>query len=65
MHYLVVENLGLLPAEVLVGEVAVLGCLEVDWLSQTKLLDDYAGSKVKVLADDLDELVGGAVGGAI
>jgi len=34
------EGLGLLSAEVLVGEVTVLSSLEVDWLSKVKFLDN-------------------------
>lgn len=59
------ESLGLLPAEVLVGEVTVLCGLEVDWLGQIKLLDNDTRSKVKVGVDDLDELVRGLGRGTI
>lgn len=63
---LVLESLGLLPAEVLVGaEVAVLGRLEVDGPGKVELLDDDTGAHVEVLADDLDELVRGLGGGAV
>lgn len=56
MH-LELERLWLLPAEVLVGEVTVLGGLEVDRLGQVELLDDDSWSEVEVLVDDGDELV--------
>ena len=59
------EDLGLLPAEVLVGEVAVLGGLEVDGLGQVELLDDDARSQVEVGIDDLHQLVRGLVRGAV
>lgn len=59
------ESLWLLPAEVLVGEVTVLCGLEVDWLGQVELLDDHTWSEVEVLVDDLDELIGGLVGGSV
>jgi hypothetical protein len=45
--------------------VAVLGGLEVDWLSQIELLDDDTWSQVEVLVDDFDELVRGAVRGTV
>ena len=37
--------------------MAVLGRLEVDGLSQVKLLDNDTRAQVKVVANDLDELV--------
>ena len=55
--HLELESLGLLPAEVLVCEVTVLGGLEIDWLSQVELLDNHTWSEIKVGVDDLDELV--------
>ena len=57
--------LGLLPLEILVREVAVLGRLEVDRVSKVKLPDDDTRSQVKVVLDYLDELVGRFVGRAI
>jgi hypothetical protein len=59
------EGLRLLPGEALVGEVAVLGGLEVDWLGQVELLDDHSRAEVEVGADDLLKLVGGLVGGSV
>ncbi len=59
------ELLWLLPGEVGVGEVAVLRRLEVDRLDEVELLDDDTWSHVEVVADDLDELVGALVGGAV
>jgi hypothetical protein len=59
------EGLGLLPLEVLVREVAVLGCLAVDGVGEVEFLDDDTGAEVKVLEDDLNELVGGLIGGAV
>lgn len=56
------ESLWLLPAEVLVCEVAVLCGLEEDWLGKVELLDDNSWTKVEVVVDDLDELVRGLVG---
>lgn len=59
MH-LVLQSLGLLPAEALIGtEVTVLGSLQVNRLGQVELLDNDAGSQVKVVTDDLDELLRG------
>jgi hypothetical protein len=55
------ESLGLLPGEVLVGEVAVLGCLAVDWLDEVELLDDDTWAHVEVVPDNLDELLRAAV----
>lgn len=62
---LVFESLGLFPWEALVGEMAVLGGLEVDWLGQVQLLDDDTRSHVEVSLDDVDELFAGLVGGAV
>jgi hypothetical protein len=45
--------------------VTVLGSLEVDWLSQIKLLDNHTGSQVEVRVDDGDEFVGREVGGTV
>ena len=55
----------LLPAEVGVAEVAVLGGLAVDGLREAELLDDDTRAEVEVVADDLDELVRGLGGGAV
>jgi hypothetical protein len=60
--YLKLEGLGLLPAEVLVSEVAIFSGLEVDGLGEVELFDDDTRPKVKVLVDDLDELIGCAIG---
>lgn len=62
---LVLQRLRLLPAEVLVGEVAVLGGLVVDRLDQIKLLNNDTRSHVEVVADDLDQLVGALVRSAV
>jgi hypothetical protein len=59
------QHLWLLPREVLVGEVTVLCSLEVDWLGQIQLLDNDTRSHVKVLANDLDQLVAGLVTGSV
>ena len=56
-HHLELEDLGLLPTEVLVCEVAILGCLEVDGLGKVELLNNHTGSHIKVSVDDLDQLV--------
>lgn len=55
--HLELEGLWLLPAEVLVGEMTILGGLEIDWLGKVELLDDHTWTKVEVVADDLDQLV--------
>lgn len=60
--YLELEGLWLLPAEFLAGEVTVLGSLEVDWLSQIKLLDNDTRSQVKVGSDDLNKFIRGLAG---
>ena len=66
-HYIAASSilprkwLGFLPGKVLVREVTVLSGLEVDWLSQIKLLDDNTWSEVEVLVDNLNELIGGLV----
>jgi hypothetical protein len=63
--YLKFESLGLLPAEVLVGEVPVLCGLEVDRLGQVELLDNDTRSQIEVLIDDLDKLIRGFIRGAV
>lgn len=63
--HLKLESLGLLPREVLVGEVTVLGRLVVDGVGEVKLLDDDTGTHVEVGLDDVDELLGGLVRGAV
>ena len=63
--HLELEGLGLLPGEVGVGEVAVLGGLAVDGVDQVELLDNDTGAHVEVGLDDLDELLGALVGGAV
>ena len=59
------EGLGLLPGEVGVGEVTVLGSLAVDRVGEVKLLDDDTGAHVEVGVDDLNKLLGAAVRGAV
>jgi hypothetical protein len=59
------ELLGLLPGELLVGEVTVLSGLEVDGVDEVKLLDNDTGAEVEVVLDNLDELVRGLVGGTV
>lgn len=59
------KRLRLLPGEALVGEVAILGGLEVDWLGQVELLDDHSRAEVEVGADDLLEVVGGLLRGSV
>jgi|SRR5687768_14927630 hypothetical protein len=66
MASLELELLGLLPGEALVGtEVTVLGGLEVDGAVEVQLADNDTRAEVEVAADDLDELLGGLVGGAV
>ena len=60
------ERLRLLPAEGLVGaEVAVLGRLQVDGLVEVELAHNDTRPQVKVIEDDLDELVRRLVRGAV
>lgn len=59
------KSLWLLPTEVLVGEVTVLGGLEVDWLGQVELLDNNSWAEVEVGVDDLDKLVRGSGRGSV
>ena len=63
--HLELEGTGLLPGELLVGEVAVLSGLSVDGAGQVKVLHDDTGTQIEVVADDLDQLVGGLVGGTV
>lgn len=65
MHNLELELLGLLPSEVLVGEVAVLGGLVVDGVGEVEFLDNDTGTEVEVVEDDLDQLFRGLVGGSV
>lgn len=57
VRHLKLELSWLLPAEALVGEVAVLGSLAVDWLREVKILDNNTRPHVEVGADDLDKLL--------
>jgi hypothetical protein len=59
------EGLGLLPGEVGVGEVTVLGSLAVDGVDEVELLDDDTGAHVEVGVDDLNKLLGALVGGTV
>ena len=45
--------------------MAVLGRLAVDWLRQVEFLDDDSWPEVEVVEDDMDELGGGPVRGAV
>jgi hypothetical protein len=45
--------------------VAVLGGLEVDGAVQLEVADNDTGAQVEVLADNLDQLVRGLLGGAV
>lgn len=45
--------------------MTVLCGLEVDWLSQVKFLDNDTWAEIEVVVDDLDELIGGLIGGAV
>ena len=65
LRCLEVEGLWLLPGEALVGEVTVLGGLEVDRLGEVEVLDDDTRTEVKVLSDDVDELIGSLARGAV
>lgn len=62
---LVLESDRLLPAKVLVREVAVLSSLAVDRLGKVKGLDDDTRSHVEVVAHDLHQLLGALVGGTV
>ena len=64
-RHLELEGLWLLPAEVLVGEVTVLGSLEVDWFGEIELLDNDTWSEIEVLVDNGDEFIGATVGGTV
>jgi hypothetical protein len=59
------ELLGLLPSELLVGEVAVLGRLVVDGVGKVELLDDDTGTEVEVLEDNLNKLLRGFLRGTV
>lgn len=51
------QGLGLLPTEVLVGEMAVLCRLEVDRPGKVKLLNDDTWPHVEVRPDDLNQFL--------
>jgi hypothetical protein len=57
--------LRLLPREVLVSEVTVLGGLVVDGVGEVKFLDNDTRPEVKVLVNDLDKLLRALVGGTV
>ena len=56
-----VEFLRLLPREVLVREMTVLGGLIVNGLCKIEFLDDHTRSHVEIVANDLHQLVGALV----
>lgn len=58
-RHLKLEGLWLLPGEVLVGEVTVLGGGAVDWLDEVELLDNDTWTHIEVVLDDLNKLVRG------
>ena len=64
-RHLELELLGLLPVEVLVGEMTVLRCLVVDWLNEVELLDNNTRSHIEVCTNNLNKLLGGFVGSAV
>jgi len=61
VNHLDYKCLGLLPGEVLVCEVSILGSLEVDWLGQVELLNYHTRSHIEVLVDDSNELIRGEI----
>jgi hypothetical protein len=63
--HLELELLGLLPGEVLVGEVAVSGRSVVDGVRQVEFLDDDTGTQVEVVADHLNKFLRRPLRGAI
>ena len=56
---LVFELLGLLPGEDLTAKVTIGGRLLEDGVLQLEILDNAARSEVKVVLDNLHELLGG------
>lgn len=62
---LILESLGLLPVEALVGEMTVLRCAAVDRLDEIELFDDDTRSQVEVVKDDLDKFMRGFVRSAV
>ena len=55
MASLVLQRLGFLPSEVLVGEVAILCGLAVDGIGQVELLYDDTWPEVEVRPNDIDQ----------
>jgi len=59
------ESLGLLPGEDLPAKVTVGGRLLEDWVLQLQVLHNAAWTKIKVLLDNLHELVPALGAGAV
>lgn len=51
------QGLGLLPGEFLVCEMTILGSTAVDGVGEVQLLDNHTRSEVKVVANNLDQLI--------
>lgn len=51
------ERLWLFPGKRLVGEMAILCRLTVDWSDEIEFLDNDTGTQIKVVENNLDELV--------
>jgi len=51
------EGLGLLPGEALIGEMAILGRLEVYWVDKIEILDNNTRAKVEVIPNDFDKFI--------
>ena len=51
------QVLGLFPIEVLVGKMAILCRLAIDWLGEVELFDDDARSHIEVRPDDLHQFI--------
>ena len=51
------EGLGFFPSEVLVGEMAVLCRLAVDWVCKVKLLHDDAWPQIEICPDDIHQFI--------
>jgi len=63
--HLELQGLGLLPAEVLVGEMTILCGLEINWLGQVELFDNDTWSEIEVGVDDFYQLIRVSVRGTI
>ena len=65
-HTLILKRLGLLPSELFASEVSISSRLEVSRLLELEVADEATWAQVKVVLDNLNELLlGFALGGVV